>query len=149
MSSQYFPSYDNISNNIKGELDLANYATKDDVKNITHVDVSSYATKTNLAALKSEVDKIDTDKLKTVPADLTKLSNVVKNDVVKKIDYNTKVTSTETQIAGVTKNTVDNLDYIAKLKAVDTSNFVLKTKLTSDVNTLETKINGVEKKTQI
>ena len=149
MSSQYFPSYDNISNNIKGELDLANYATKDDVKNITHVDVSSYATKTNLAALKSEVDKIDTDKLKTVPADLTKLSNVVKNDVVKKIDYNTKVTSTETQIAGVTKNAVDNLDYIAKLKAVDTSNFVLKTKLTSDVNTLENKINGVEKNPQI
>ena len=149
MSSQYFPSYDNISNNIKGELDLANYATKDDVKNITHVDVSSYATKTNLAALKREVDKIDTVKLKTVPADLAKLSNVVKNDVVKKIDYNTKVTSIETQIAGVTKNMVDNLAYIAKLKAVDTSNFVLKTKLTSDVNTLETKIDGVEKKPQI
>ena len=149
MSSQYFPSYDNISNNIKGELDLANYATKDDVKNITHVDVSSYATKTNLAALKREVDKIDTVKLKTVPADLAKLSNVVKNDVVKKIDYNTKVTSIETQIAGVTKNMVDNLAYIAKLKAVDTSNFVLKTKLTSDVNTLETKIDGVEKNPQI
>ena len=63
---------------------MANYVTKDDVKNITHVDVSSYATKTNLAALKTEVDKIDTDKLKTVPADLTKLTNVVKNDVVKK-----------------------------------------------------------------
>ena len=63
---------------------MAYYATKDDVKNITHVDISSYATKTNLAALKTEVDKIDTDKLKTVPADLSKLSNVVKNDVVKK-----------------------------------------------------------------
>ena len=82
--SQYFPPYNNSSNNIKVELDLSNCATKDDVKNITHVDVSSYATKTNLAALKSEVDKIDTDKLKTVPADLAKLSNVVKNDVVKK-----------------------------------------------------------------
>ena len=88
---------------MKVELDLANYATNDDVKNITHVDVSSYATKTNLAALKSEVDKIDTDKLKTVPPDLSKLSNVVKNDVVKKTDYNTKVTSIENQIAGVTK----------------------------------------------
>ena len=64
---------------------MANYATKDDVKNITHVDVSSYATKTNLAALKSEVDQIDVDKLKTVPTDLSKLSNVVKNDVVKKM----------------------------------------------------------------
>ena len=55
--STYYPSYKNSSNNIKIELDLSNYATKDDVKNITHVDVSSYATKTNLAALKSEVDK--------------------------------------------------------------------------------------------
>ena len=65
--SQYFPPYNNSSENIKLELDLTNYATKDDVKNITHVDVSSYATKTNLAALKTEVDKIDVDKLKTVP----------------------------------------------------------------------------------
>ena len=97
---------------------MANYATKDDVKNITHVDVSRYATKTNLAALKTEVDKIDTDKLKTVPADLAKLSNVVRNDVVKKTDYNTKVTSIETHIAGVTKNTLDNLADITKLKAV-------------------------------
>ena len=64
MSSQYFPPYGS-SNNIKVQLDLANYATTDDVKNITHVDVSSYATKTNLAALKSEVDKVDIDKLKT------------------------------------------------------------------------------------
>ena len=128
---------------------MANYATKDDVKNITHVDVSSYATKTNLAALKTEVDKIDMDKLKTVPTDLAKLSNVVKNDVVKKTDHNTKATSIETQIAGVTKNTVDNLADITKLKAVDTSNFVLKTKLTADVNTLDNKIDGVGKKTQM
>ena len=92
MSSQYFPPYGS-TNNIKVELDLANYATKDDVKNITHVDVSSYVTKTNLAALKSEVDKIDVDKLNTTPT--AKLSNVVKNDVVKKTDYNTKVTSIE------------------------------------------------------
>ena len=60
MSNQYFPPYGS-TNNIKVELDLANYATKDDVKNITHVDVSSYATKTNSAVLKSEVDKIDTE----------------------------------------------------------------------------------------
>ena len=145
MSSQYFPPYGS-TNNIKVDLDLANYATKDDVKNITHVDVSSYATKTNLAALKSEVDKTDTDKLKTVPTDLSKLSNVVKNDVAKKTDYNTKVTSIENQIAGITKNTVDNLADITKIKAVDTSNFVLKTKRTADVNTLDNKIDGVEKK---
>ena len=145
MSSQYFPPYGS-TNNIKVELDLANYATKDDGKNIIHVDVSGYATKTNLAALKSEVDKIDVDKLKTTPADLAKLSNVVKNDVVKKTDYNTKVASTENQIAGVTKNTVDNLADITKLKAVDTSNFVFKTKLTADFNTLENKIDTVDKK---
>ena len=105
---------------------MANYATKDDVKNITHVDVSRYATKTNLAALKSEVDKIHVDKLKTKPTELAKLSNVVKNDVVKETDYNIKVTSIETQIAGVTKNTLDNLADITKLRAVDTNNFVLK-----------------------
>ena len=139
MSSQYFPPYES-TNNIKVELDLANYATKDDAKNITHVDVSSYATKTNL-----EVDKIDVDKLKTVPVDLAKLSNVVKN-AVKKTDYNTKVTSIENQIAGVTKNTLDNLADITKLKAVDTNNFVLKTKPASDVTTLENKINAVDKK---
>ena len=144
--SQYFPPYESASKNIKVELDLSNYATKDDVKNITHVDLSSYANKTNLAALKTEVDKIDTYKLKTVPTDLAKLSNVFKNDIVKKADYNTKVNNIENQIAGVTKNTVDNLADITKLKAVDTSNFVLKTKLTADINTLETKIDTVDKK---
>ena len=142
----YYPPYRSSSNNIKVKLDLTNYATKDDVKNITHVDVSSYATKTNLASLKTEVDKIDTDKLKTVPADLAKLSNVVKNNVVKKIDYSTKVTSIEAQIAGLTKNTVDNLADITKLKAIDTNSFVLKTKFSADINTLDDKIDGVEKK---
>ena len=71
---------------------------------------------------------------------------MVKNDVVNKTDYNTKVTSIESQIAGVTRNTLDNLGDIKKLKAVDTSNFVLKTKLTADVNTLETEIDTVDKK---
>ena len=128
---------------------MANYATKDDIQNITQVDVSSFASKTNLAELKTEVDKIDVDKLKTTPTDLTKLSNVVKNDVVKKTDYNAKVTSIEGQIAGVTKNTIDNLADITKLKAVDTRNFVLKTKLAPDVTTLDDKIDGAEKKYQI
>ena len=102
--------------------------------------------KTNLAALKSEVDKIDVDKLKTTPADLAKLSNVVKNDVVKKIDYSTKVSTIEAQIAGLTKNTVDNLADITKLKAVDTNSFVLKIKFASDFTTLENKIETVDKK---
>ena len=125
---------------------MASYATKTDLKNIIHVEVSSYASKTNLAALKTEVDKIDVDKLKTTPGDLAKLSNVVKNDVFKKTDYNTKVTSMENQIAGITKNAADNLADITKLKAVDTSNFVLKTKLESDVTTLDDKIDNVEKR---
>ena len=65
----YYPPYESSSNNVKLELDLTNYATKTDLKNITHVYVSSFASKTNLAALKTEVNKIDADKLKTVPAD--------------------------------------------------------------------------------
>ena len=83
--SQYFPPYNNSSKNIKVELDLSNCTTKDDVKNITHVDVSSFASKTNLTALKTEVDKSVIDKLKTVPNDSAKLSNVVKNEVVKRL----------------------------------------------------------------
>ena len=146
MRSQYYPQYKSCSNNIKVELDLSNYATKKDINDITHVDVSGFASKTNLAALKTEVDKIDADKLKTVAVDLAKLSNVVNNDVVKKTDYNTKVTSIESQTAGVTKNTLDNLADITKLKAVDTSNFVSKTKFTADTNILENKIDDVEKK---
>ena len=69
-------------------VDLSNYAAKDDIKNITHVDTSSFALKTNLANLKSEVDKSDADKLKPIPTDLSKLSDLVKNDVVKNTDYN-------------------------------------------------------------
>ena len=142
----YYPPYKRSSNNIKVELDLTNYATKTDLKNITHVDVSSLASKTNFAELKTEVDKKDVDKLKTADVDLAKLTNTVENDLVKKTDYNTKVTSIETQIAGLTKNTVDNLADITKLKAVDTNSFVLKTKLASDVTTLENKIDTVDKK---
>ena len=124
----YYPPYRSSHNNIKVKLDLANYATKDDVKNITHVDVGSLASKTNLAALKTEVDKIDTEKLKTTPTDLDKLSNAVENEVIKKTDYNAKVTSIEAQITGLTKNTTDNLNDITKLKAIDTNSFVTRTK---------------------
>ena len=147
--SQYYPPYRSSRNNIKVELDLANYGTKDDVKNITHVDISSFASKTNLAALKTKVDKIDVDKLKTAPTDLAKLTNAIENDVVKKTDYNAKVTSIEAQIAGLTKNTVDNLADITKLKAIDTNSFVNKTKFSADINTLDEKIDGVEKKNLI
>ena len=111
--------------------------------------MSSFASKTNLAALKTEVDKIDTDKLKTAPADLAKLTNANENDVVKKTDYNTKVTSIEAQIAGLTKNAVDNLADITKLKAIDTNSFVTRTKFSADTNALDNKIDGVGKKNLI
>ena len=143
----YYPPYKRSSNNVKVELGLTNYARKMDLKNITHVDVSSFASKTNLAALETEVDKIDIDKLKTAPTDLAKLTNAVQNDVDKKTDYNTKVTSIEAQIAGLTKNTVDNLADITKLKAIDTNSFVTRTKFSADTNALDDKIDGVEKKT--
>ena len=142
----YYPPYRSSSNNVKVELDLTNYATKTDLKNITHVDVSSFASKTNLAALKTEVDKIDADKLKTTPADLAKLTNAIEHDVVKKTDYNAKVTSIESQIAGVNKNTTDNLNDITKLKAIDTNSFVTRTKFSADTNAFDDKIDGVEKK---
>ena len=142
--STYYPPYKSSSSNVKVELDLTNYPTKTDLKHITRVDISSFASKTNLAALKTEVDKIDADKLNTVPTDLAKLTNAVENDLVKKTDYNTKLTTIE--IAGLTKNTVDNVADITKLKAIDTNSFVLKTKLTSDVATLENKIDTVDKK---
>ena len=83
--STYYPPYKSSSNHVKVELDLTNYATKTDLKIMTHVDVSSFASKTNLTALKSELDKIDVDKLKAAPADLAKLTNAVENDLVKKL----------------------------------------------------------------
>ena len=122
---QYFPPYGSSAENVKVQLDLTNYTTKNDPKNITHVDVSSYASKTNLAALKTKVDKIDTDKLKTVPNDLAKLSNVVKNDVVKKTDYNTLK---------------------SKVDGIDVSKYVERTKYETDGKALYDKIDVVEKK---
>ena len=123
--SQYFPPYGSSSKSIKVELDPSNYATKTDLKNITHADTSSFASKTNLATLKSQVDKIDTDKLKTAPDDLAKLSNVVKNYVIKKTEYNALKT---------------------KVDGIDTSAFVTRTKFTADTNALDDKIDKVDKK---
>ena len=106
--SQYFPKpYKPFGGDINVKVDFSNYGTKTYLKNVTHVDVSSFALKSNLASLKTEVDKLEIDKLAPVPNDLPKLSNVVKNDVFKKIEYKL-----------VTK--VDN---------IDTTGFVLKTKL--------------------
>ena len=94
--SQYFPKpYEPFSGDINVIVDLSNYATKTDKnknKNIAHIDTSSFALKTNLAGLKTEVDKLDIDKLVHVPVDLSKLSDVVKHDVVNKTVYNKLVT---------------------------------------------------------
>ena len=83
---QYFPKpYDPFSGDINIKVGLSNYATKADIKNISHVDTSSFVLKTNLANLKTEVDKLNIDKLVPVPADLSKLSNVVKMMLLKKL----------------------------------------------------------------
>ena len=122
--SQYFPKPFNshFGDSIKVKIDLSNYATKTDIKNSSHVDTSSFALKTNLANSKTEVDKLGIDKLAPVPVDLSKLSNVVKNNVVRKAVY-------------------DKL--AAKVNNIDTSDFVLKTKYDTDKTELEKKIPNV------
>ena len=130
--SQYFPKlYEPFDGNINVRVDLSNYATKDDIKNITRVDTSSFALKTNLANLKSEVDKLDVDKLKPIPTDLSKLSDVVKNDVVKKTDYNKLVSKVDNiDTSGLVKKTYYNTK-ITEIedKIPDTSSLVTKVRL--------------------
>ena len=83
--SQYFPkSFRSFGRNVNVKVDLSNYATKTDIKDISHADTLSFALKTNLANLKTEVDNLDIDKLVSIPGELSKLGNVVKNGVVKK-----------------------------------------------------------------
>ena len=105
--SQCFPKpYESFGGDIN--VDLSNFATKADIKNISHVDTSSFVLKTNLANLKTEVDKLDIDKLVPVPVDLSKLSDVVKNDVIEKTVYDklaTKVNSIDTSDTGKTSLT--------------------------------------------
>ena len=143
MSSQYFPPYESDSNNIKVQLDLTNYATKDDVKNITHLDVSSYATKTNLAALKREADKIDTDKLKTVPDDLAKLTNVVKNEVVKKTDFSADDYVKKTKFSVDTNALDDKIDKVDK-KIPDVSNLATKSSVIVLIKNLDDRIDTIK-----
>ena len=117
---QYFRKpYESFGGDINIKVDLPNYATKTDIKIISHVDTSSFALKTNLANLKTEVDKLDIDKLVPVLTYLSKIRNVVKNDVVKKDVY-------------------DKL--VAKVNDIDTSKFVLKTKYDTDKSELENKV---------
>ena len=121
---EYFPKPFRSRENVKIKVNLSNYATKADIKNITHVDTSNFVLKTNLANLKTEVDKLDIDKLVPIPADLSKLSNVVKNDVVKKTVYYKLVT---------------------KVNNIDTGDFVLKTNYNTKITELENKLLNVFK----
>ena len=124
--SQYFPKpYEPFGGDINVKVDLSNYATKADLKNISHIDVSSYALKSNLASLKTEVDELDIDKLTLVPIDLAKLRNVVKNDVVKKTEY-------------------DKL--VNKVNGIDNTIFVSRTKYEKDGSDFEDKIDKIDKK---
>ena len=121
--SQYFPKpYEPFGGDINVKVDLSNYATTTDIKNISHIDNSSFALKSDLACLKTEVHKLGINKLVPNPDDLSKLSDVVKNDVIKKTVY-------------------DKL--VAKLDNIDTSGFVLKTKYDTDKSELENKIPDV------
>ena len=128
--SQYFPKpYEPFGGDINVKVDLSNYATKADLKDATGINTSKLAVKSDLASLKAEIDKFDIDKLMPAPVDLSKLSDVVKNDVVKKTVY-------------------DKL--VAKVNSIDTSGFVLKTKYDTDKSEIENKIpdtSGIVKKT--
>ena len=124
--SQYFPKpYEPLGGDINVKVDLSNYATRTDLRKISHVDASSFALKSNLGSLKTEVDKLHIDKLTPVPNDLAKLSNVAKNDVVKKTVY-------------------DKL--VAKVNNIDTTGFVLKATYDNDKSDLEKKISDANKK---
>ena len=141
--STYYPPYKSSSNNIKVELDLTNYATKTDLKNITHTDVSSFASKTNLSALKTEVDKIDVDKLKIVPDDLAKLSNVVKNEVVKKTDFSADNYVKKTKFSDDINSLDDKIDKVEK-KIPDVSSLETKRNVTTLVKNLDNRIDGLK-----
>ena len=121
--SQYFRKrYERFRGDINVKIDISSYATKADIKNISHVDTSSFALKTNLANLKSEVDQLDIDKLVPVPVDLSKLSDVAKNDAVKKDVYN---------------------QVVARVNNIDAIGFALKTKYDTDKSELEDKITDI------
>ena len=141
--SQYLPKpYEPFGGNINVRVDLSNYATKDDIENITHVDTSSFALKTNLANLKSEVDKLDVNKLKPIPTDLSKLSDAVKNDVVKKTDYNILVPKVDNiDTSGLAKKTDYNTKIIEiEVNIPDTCSFLKKTHYNTKITEIEDKI---------
>ena len=131
---------------------MSSYAIKTDLKNVTHVDVGSFASNTNLASLKTEVDKLDIDELTSAPNDFAKLSNVVKNDVVKKTEYNKLVTKVDnidnTKFGLKTIYDPDESDVEKKIsdadkRIPDTSSLVKKTDYSSKITELENKIPSI------
>ena len=141
MSNYFRRRYKSFDGDISVKVDLSNYATKTGLKNVLHVHVSSFALKLNLASLKTEVVKIDADKLKTVSIDLAKLNNVVKNDVIKKTEY----TKLVTKVVKYEKGGTDFEDIIDKIdkKIPDVTNLVKKTDFNIKVTEIESKITDV------
>ena len=137
MSQCYLKPYESFGGDINVKVDLSNCATKADIKNISYVDTSSFALKTILANLETEVDKLDIDKLAPVPVDLSKLSDAVKNDVVKKTDYNAKIADIEGKIPDIPSN-LARKTALNTVEILDTSGLAKKT----DYNTEITKIEG-------
>ena len=136
---RYYPKpYKKLGRNINVKVDLSNYATKTDIKNISHVDTSSFALKTNLASLKTKVDKLDTDKLVPVPVDLSKLSAIVKN-VVKNTYYNTKITEIENKIPDISNLATKTALITVENKIPDTSGLVKKTDYSAEITKMEGK----------
>ena len=134
--------YEAFSGDINVKVDLSNYATKADIKNISHVGTSSFALKTNLANLKNEVDKLDIDKLVTVPVDLSKLSDLVKNDVIKKTDYNAKIADIEGKIPDVTNLATKTALTAAENKIPSISILVEKTDYDTEITEIQNKLNN-------
>ena len=146
--SQYFRPYREHIADVKVRLDLTNYETKTDLKNVTHVDTSGFALKTNLASLKTEVDKLNKlDIGKLVPAlnDLAKLNNVVKNEVVQKTEYNVlkiKVDSIDLS-KYVSKTKYGNEDGSLKLKIPDVNGLLQTSVFNSKIIEVENKIPDI------
>ena len=82
MSPYFTKPWRTFWGNINFKVDLSKFARKTDLKNVTHIDTSGFALKTNFASLKTEIDKLDIDKLAPAPVDLSKLSGIVKNNVI-------------------------------------------------------------------
>ena len=144
--SQYFAKpIQSFGGNIDVKVDLSNHAKKPDLRNVTCVDTSSFALKTNLASLKTEVDKLCIDTLAPVPVDLSKLSDVVKIDVAKKTMYDklaAKVNNIGTCSSVLkTEYQTDKTELVKKIPNV--TDFLKKTKLTELENKIPATTNAL------